>query len=208
MTSLSLQGGILTSSDPPRFAAESVCLDSIDSAGVRVSGRLYRLPRTTGVADTFAVPGAIDLAATVGYSRGGAGRSSIAIIRLDAHGSLVRSFAQGGTATAPYVPSCAGRVGTIVGTPAPDQLHGTNPNDVLIGLGSKDEIEARDGDDRVCGGLGSDRINLGPGNDIGFGGPGPDTIFGGLGDDLILGQGGKDRLRGGPGKDRVFPGRQ
>jgi hypothetical protein len=87
---------------------------------------------------------------------------------------------------------CAGRVATVVGTPGPDRLIGTNGPDV---------IAAGAGDDRVSGLGGDDLVCAGPGNDVVQGGGGADTIRAEAGDDELFGGAGLDSLDGGPGSD-------
>jgi len=84
---------------------------------------------------------------------------------------------------------CPGPIGiydnVIVGTPGPDELHGTKDDDLIIGLG---------GDDVLSGGHGNDCL---------VGGDGEDTLRGGLGDDTLLGGDKDDLLAGGQGKDHM-----
>jgi Ca2+-binding RTX toxin-like protein len=127
-------------------------------------------------------------------------------------------------------PLCFGKRATIVGTPGPDRLVGTNRNDVIVTLGGRDEVDATEDDhdgiqrDRVCTGTGRDRIEYawgrisgGPQRDVMegvggrvFGNGGNDKldsahekVFGGPGDDYMYGRG---KHVGGPGDDELISG--
>jgi VCBS repeat-containing protein len=84
------------------------------------------------------------------------------------------------------LPTCAGRVATVVGSAGTDVLRGTPRPDVIVGLGGDDVVTARGGDDVVCAGGGNDRVSGGPGNDLLLGGPGRDRLDGGPGDDRLV----------------------
>ncbi|MFH1104764.1 MAG: right-handed parallel beta-helix repeat-containing protein [Actinomycetota bacterium] len=90
-------------------------------------------------------------------------------------------------------PVCAGRVATIVGTNAADELRGTPGSDVIVGLAGGDVIRLGAGDDVACGGRGPDRIS---------GGSGGDRLHGEQGDDVLTGGTGTDVARGGVGADQ------
>ncbi|MCI0771661.1 MAG: hypothetical protein J4N94_07240, partial [Chloroflexi bacterium] len=131
------------------------------------------------------------------------------------------------------IPTCNGKIATLIGTDGPDVLNGTPGPDVIIGLGGNDTIRGFGGDDVICGGDGSDRIygdagndfilgqglhdtifggtgndtiDGGDGNDSISGGDGLDILSGGAGDDIIRGGDGNDIIKGGEGRDRLFGG--
>lgn len=126
---------------------------------------------------------------------------------------VVTGLATPGVASARDVPTCDGRVATIVGTSAADHLVGTSGSDVIVGLGGNDVIRGRGGDDILCGGAGDDTIVGGSGSDVIVGGGGADDlqdvvgisdIVGGAGDDSIQvfsSRGGT--FRGGSGNDQI-----
>ena len=111
-------------------------------------------------------------------------------------GGYVGMFSTGPWAVARYegVPRCAGKIPTIAGTPASEQLSGTKGKDVITGGVGSDRIKGLAGKDTICGGLGSDKLRGGKGND---------RLFGQGGKDRLIGGPGHDRLKGGPGRDRV-----
>jgi Ca2+-binding RTX toxin-like protein len=89
----------------------------------------------------------------------------------------------------------------LVGTPANDELTGTEHDDVLEGLEGRDQLSGLGGDDKLIGGRGRDRFFGGDGQDMLFGDRGRDTLHGGAGDDLLAGGRGNDRLEAGVGDD-------
>jgi Ca2+-binding RTX toxin-like protein len=89
-------------------------------------------------------------------------------------------------------PRCFGKVATIRGTPADDELSGTAGADVIASLGGDDTVDGVGGNDLVCGG---------PGNDVLFGNDGNDRVAGGPGRDQVSGGAGNDSLDGGTGFD-------
>lgn len=92
-----------------------------------------------------------------------------------------------------------GRVrATIVGTPRPDRIGGTQGRDVIQARGGDDVIRGRGGVDHICGGRGDDLTN---------GHEGPDRLIGGPGDDVLRGNRGRDAVFGGKGFDRCFGGK-
>ena len=105
------------------------------------------------------------------------------------------------TTTSSSVPptgfTCGGRAATLVGSPGPDRLTGTDGSDVIAGLGGDDRIDGLEGDDLICAGGGSDNI---------IGGAGNDTIDGAAGDDRVVGSSGRDELRGSVGNDTIVGG--
>jgi len=86
----------------------------------------------------------------------------------------------------PVVPSCFGRIPTIVGDEGNNVLIGSPGPDVIWGGGGADLIDGKGGDDRICGG---------PGRDVLKGGKGRDRLDGGTGFDVVLGGTGRDRCR-------------
>lgn len=78
----------------------------------------------------------------------------------------------------------------VIGTPGPDNLDGTEGDDVICGLGSGDNLSGLSGDDLILGGLG------------------PDTLKGGADDDTLIGFKGADDLQGGTGRDTVRGGNE
>jgi Ca2+-binding RTX toxin-like protein len=116
---------------------------------------------------------------------------------------LAASYVVAPPADAAALPTCHGRLATIVGTPGNDHLVGTPGDDVIVAGTGWDTIEAGAGDDVVCGDKGGDKL---------FGGLGADLLDGGFSGflyaedevpDVLVGGPGDDDLIGGPG---VFPG--
>ncbi len=105
--------------------------------------------------------------------------------------------------TARYAPNrefvCNGKLATIVGTQARDNLTGTTKADVIFADTGDDRVAARGGADTVCGGDGDDRLLGGAGTDFVSGGRGADDINGGRGPDTLIGGAGIDMADGGPG---------
>ena len=97
-------------------------------------------------------------------------------------------------ASAQEIPTCAGRVATIVGTEGSDTIEGTDDRDVIVGLGGDDALYGYRDDDRICGG---------DGNDIIHGYWGEDDLWGDAGDDRLYGAQKADTLRGGSGDDVI-----
>jgi Ca2+-binding RTX toxin-like protein len=99
--------------------------------------------------------------------------------------------------------TCQGLEATIVGTNGPDQLTGTELDDVVwLGKG-KDSFDGAGGNDVICGGGGKDSLVGGVGDDKIFGEAGNDQIAGSAGNDLLNGGAGKDTMAGGTDNDRV-----
>ncbi|WP_110180565.1 calcium-binding protein [Nocardioides solisilvae] len=95
------------------------------------------------------------------------------------------------------VPTCDGKVATIVADPATphgEWVHGTPGDDVIVGSDGFDNIDGGEGDDTICGLDSADTI---------VGGPGDDRLFGGgdtyVADDDYWG----DVVQPGPGDDFV-----
>jgi Ca2+-binding RTX toxin-like protein len=95
-------------------------------------------------------------------------------------------FDANGRGDACDVPSCGGRVATIVGTAGPDLLKGTRGRDVIAAGAGDDRVKGKKGKDLICGGDGNDRL---------FGGAAGDRLIGGPGQDLLRGGKGRDRRR-------------
>jgi serralysin len=110
------------------------------------------------------------------------------------------------------------------GTPAGEQLLGSDANDTLLGLGGDDTLLSFGGDDSVDAGDGDDWVNAeidalgqyaiyassgsqtirgGLGNDLLAGGAGPDSLYGDEGADVVFGGDDADLLDGGPGNDTL-----
>ena len=90
---------------------------------------------------------------------------------------------------------------TQTGTPAGEQINGTDGQDVIDGSGGDDRLRGVGDDDSINGGTGDDTIFGEDGNDIIIGGSGNDRIYGNAGDDLLHGQDENDFLFGGSGND-------
>lgn len=95
----------------------------------------------------------------------------------------------------------------LIGTPRDDIIDAGAGNDVVYGREKADLIFGGDGDDRLLGGDGNDVIHGGNGNDWIFGGMGDDVIFADAGDDIVFGDDGNDSIQGGAGNDRISGGR-
>jgi hypothetical protein len=74
----------------------------------------------------------------------------------------------------------------------PNNITGTEFDDLLVGTTRRDIISGLGGDD-ILRGLNSD--------DMLYGGPGNDTLEGGIGDDMLYGGPGNDTMNGGSGAD-------
>ncbi|MEP3845529.1 MAG: glycoside hydrolase family 9 protein [Paracoccaceae bacterium] len=94
--------------------------------------------------------------------------------------------------------------GTVIGTPASEDLFGTSHADIIYGHCGDDEIKARKGDDVVHSGDGNDDARGSAGADTMFGDQGADTLFGQGGDDVLHGGDDNDRVLGGVGDDQLF----
>ena len=106
----------------------------------------------------------------------------------------------------PTVPTCDGKVATIVGTPGLAELLGTSGDDVIVDLDGDNVVRGRGGNDTVCTGPGNDRIFLGGGADTVLDTGGRNTIEGGAGSDSITTGAGDDHIDGGGGNDTVVAG--
>ncbi len=62
-------------------------------------------------------------------------------------------------ATAETAHTCFGQAATMVGTPDPDYIYGTDRvTDVIVGLGQPDDIDGGSGSDYLCGSSGGDMV--------------------------------------------------
>ncbi|MCA0405539.1 MAG: hypothetical protein LCH39_05250 [Proteobacteria bacterium] len=92
------------------------------------------------------------------------------------------------------------------GTVHNDRLYGRAGNDIIRGLEGDDKLNGEDGDDSLYGGAGADRLNGGRQNDTIDGGDGADFLWGdsngyyyGSNDDV-----GSDTIFGGAGDDNIW----
>ena len=92
-------------------------------------------------------------------------------------------------------------------TEGPDNVGGTNADDVILTLGGNDTVRAQGGADFVDGGSGNDSLIGGDGNDTLLGDTGNDSLQGDDGNDLLDGGAGDDQLLGGQGDDTFVFGR-
>ncbi len=92
------------------------------------------------------------------------------------------------------------------GTNFPDDIEGTDGDDVIDGGNGDDRIEGEAGNDELSGGNGRDRLEGDEGNDTLSGDNGNDRLDGGEGEDTLLGGNGVDRLDGGKGADTLSGG--
>ncbi|HET8899978.1 MAG TPA: calcium-binding protein, partial [Rhodanobacteraceae bacterium] len=90
---------------------------------------------------------------------------------------------------------------TVDGTPAGEQLLGSNGRDLIHGLAGNDTIFGFGGDDKFDGGDGDDYLSGGNGS---FSGSGDDILVGGAGVDTLVGEDGDDLLLGGAGNDKYI----
>lgn len=88
--------------------------------------------------------------------------------------------------------ACEGLRATVLGTPGPDDLDGTDGADVVVARGGDDTIRTWAGDDVICAGDGDDAVDAGYGTD---------RVWGGAGDDTLTGRSVLDVLVGGTGTD-------
>jgi Ca2+-binding RTX toxin-like protein len=145
-------------------------------------------------------------------TRGEIAMNGLAVKRIVYCGATVLglSSALSGVAASAAAPvSCGGRVATIVGTDAADDIVGTPGNDVIQAKKGFDTIDGRGGNDLICGDRGADTISGGAGADrilAGTGGyvgddEGTGTWFG----NKVTGGLGDDYLSGGPDHDVDWP---
>lgn len=111
-------------------------------------------------------------------------RAALAVIGVTALAATALTLPAQGVAAAP--PTCDGRVATIVGTAAGDEIHGTSGRDVIVGRGGGDNIDGHGGNDVICGNRGNDRLEGDGGDDRLYGGRGFDDAEGGPGNDLCV----------------------
>ena len=103
----------------------------------------------------------------------------------------------------PGVPTCDGKVATIVGAPGPTEIRGTLGNDVIVDLDGNTIVRGRGGNDTVCTGTGNDQVYLGAGADRVIDTGGTNTIEGGAGPDIITAGNGADAIHAGAGADTI-----
>ncbi|TAG94907.1 MAG: hypothetical protein EAZ09_12470 [Oscillatoriales cyanobacterium] len=94
----------------------------------------------------------------------------------------------------------------ILGTDGDDILTGDSGNNVLMAMKGNDSLDGGAGNDSLFGGKGSDTLLGGSGDDALFGGRGADILNGGDGNDILLGGKGDDLLNGGLGSDSLTGG--
>lgn len=97
-------------------------------------------------------------------------------------------------ATVAANPAVATPFNPIIGTPNPDNLQGTDGNDIMADFGGNDVINGGKGDDLVFSGEGDDSLTGAVGTDTLFGGEGGDRFVWNNGD-------GNDVIDGGVGHD-------
>lgn len=88
-------------------------------------------------------------------------------------------------------------VGSVLGTPGNDRLHGNARANALAGYSGNDEIIGSRRNEKIEGGSGRDRLLGQDGDDIIEGGRGKDILSGGKGDDVfvIMEYAGSDAIR-------------
>lgn len=127
-------------------------------------------------------------------------------------GPLCAALLVPGLAFAQALPTCNGKVATIVGTDEGETILGTkypdviwagSGDDIISGGSGADTICAGDGNDYIAGGKGPDWVDGGYGDDEISGGLGDDKLFGDLDNDLFWGNDGLDACDGGVGQDGV-----
>lgn len=94
----------------------------------------------------------------------------------------------------------------IFGTEGPDNLRGTNKNDLIVAFEGNDTVNSGNGNDCVIGGPGNDKINNSNGHDFLFGNEGTDQLNGSNGNDYISGGPDNDHIKASNGNDTVFGG--
>ena len=96
----------------------------------------------------------------------------------------------------------------ILGTPLPDEILGSDDEDLFFGGAGNDTVLAGGDDDIVIGGRGNDLLIGGSGSDRINAGRGDDNVFGGDDDDIIrdnrVRENNNDRFYGGSGNDKIF----
>ena len=174
----------------------------IVSCGARPTFTLTQFPAYVDAAVTDATSGAVSATTSVLVSTDGSGPRTATVSALDLAGNT-------GTTTCPYdvtIPTCLGKVPTIIGTSASETITGTSGADVILGLSGADTINGAGGDDVICAGDGADLVYGGDGADVIAGGDGADDLNGGLKADTLDGGAGSDSLRGDAGADRCTSG--
>ena len=94
----------------------------------------------------------------------------------------------------------------ILGTNGDDILTGDSANNVLMGMRGNDSLDGGIGNDSIFGGKGSDTLLGSSGDNALFGGRGADILNGADGNDILLGGKGDDLLNGGLGSDTLTGG--
>jgi Ca2+-binding RTX toxin-like protein len=206
-----------TASASATCTATSAGLGGAGSASVTVKRDATPPVVTCGAAPTFSLaqPSA-QLTGTVADATSGAVSAMVSTpVSTTVAGprtATLRGSDRAGNAastTCPYqvvVPTCGGKVATIVGSAANDTITGTSGADVIIGLTGADTISGGGGNDVICGGDGNDTITGGDGADTISGGDGRDDLYGGGQADDLDGGLGLDSIRGDAGADRCTSG--
>jgi serralysin len=87
--------------------------------------------------------------------------------------------------------------------PGPDNVTGTNGDDIIETGAGNDVIDGGGGNDKIDAGADNDNVHGGTGADLIYGGDGDDTIDGGADNDRIYGGDGNDTIDGGAGQDTI-----
>jgi len=98
--------------------------------------------------------------------------------------------------------TCFGQRPTYIGTPANENVRGTQGRDIYYMANGDDTVRGLGGNDLLCGGNGNDLLIGGDGVDRLGGDSGNDILRGDAGNDILIGHGGRDILIGGPGTDQ------
>jgi len=95
---------------------------------------------------------------------------------------------------------------TDLGSNSPNQIIGTDGDDILTGDSGNDDLMGMRGNDYLDGGIGNDSLFGGKGSDTLLGSGGDDALFAGRGADILKGGNGNDILYGGKGDDLLIGG--
>jgi Ca2+-binding RTX toxin-like protein len=91
---------------------------------------------------------------------------------------------------------------TKIGTNGPNNLRGTQQEDVIYGLSGGDDLAGLGSEDELYAGRGNDEVRAASGNDYVSAGKGQDFVFGSFGnDDIEAFDHNKDFIDCGPGTD-------
>jgi len=189
----------------PGSATVSVKRDAtppIVACGVRPTFTLAQFPAYVAATVTDATSGPTTATTSVLVSTSAAGAGAATVSASDQAGNT-------GSTSCPYdvvIPTCQGKVPTIVGTGGNDVLTGTAGADVIIGLAGADTIDGAGGNDVICAGDGPDVVAGGGGADVIQGDGDGDDLSGGPGADDLNGGAGSDSIRGDAGNDRCSSG--